>query len=79
MTFHRRSPPEESAGGVLRTDDGWSDAAGGEGRLTDTDGEEAKGKIKRERKRANCRGQGTLVNIGGGEKGRRGTRTIIGR
>ena len=45
---------------------------GGGGRLTDTDGEEAKGKIKRDRKRANYRGQRTRVNLGGGEKGRGG-------
>ena len=34
---------------------------------------------KKESKRANCRGQGTRDNLGGGEKGRGGTRTIIGR
>ena len=45
--------------------------------MTDTDGEEAKGKRKIDMKRANCRGQGTRVNLGGGEKGRGGTRTII--
>ena len=72
------SPPEESAEGVRRTDDGCSDAAGRGGRLTDMDGEEAKGKRKRERKQANCMGQGTWVNLGGEEKGRGGgTRTII--
>ena len=49
----------------------------GDGRLTDMDGEETKG--KRERKRANCSGQGTQVNLGGGEKGRGGNRTIMGR
>ena len=50
---------------------------GGGGRLTDMDGEEAKGNIKRERKRAKFRGQGTQANLGGGEKGRGGTRTFI--
>ena len=70
---------EDSAGGVLRMDDGSPDAAGGDSRLTDTDREEAKGKIKRERKRANCSGKGTRVNPGGGDKGRGGGRTIIGR
>ena len=71
------SPSEESAGGVRRTDDGCSDAAGGGGRLTNTDGVEAKGKIKKESKQANCRGKGTRVNLGGGEKGRGGAITII--
>ena len=69
------SPPEESAGWTT----GDQTLLGGGGRLTDTDGEEAKGKRKRERKRVNCRGQGTQVNLGGGDKGRGGTITIIGR
>ena len=41
-----RRPPEESAGGVHRTYDGESDAAGG--RLNDMDREEAKGKEREE-------------------------------
>ena len=56
--------------GTHRTDDGESNAAGeGEGgRLNDTDGEEAK---DTERKRANCRGQGTRENQRGGGEGKR--------
>ena len=38
---------------------------GGLRRLNDTNGEEAKDK---ERKRANCREQGTLENLGGGKR-----------
>ena len=38
---------------------------------------ERRQKEKKERKGANCRGQGTRENLGGGEKGRGGTRTII--
>ena len=59
------SLPEESAGGVRRTDDGWPDAAGGDGQLTDTDREEVKGE-KIERKQANCSGKGTRLNLGRG-------------
>ena len=40
---------------------------------------ESRQRENKERKRANCRGQGTRENLGGGEKGRGGTRTIIGR
>ena len=64
-------PPEEATGGTHRTDDGESNAAGEGGRggrLNDTDGEEAK---DTERKRANCRGQGTRETQGGGKKGKR--------
>ena len=43
-----RRLPEESPGGVHRTDDRESDAAGGGGRLNETDGEEAKGKERKE-------------------------------
>ena len=59
-------PPEEATGGTHRTDDRKSDAAGG-GATNDTDGEEAK---DTERKRANCRGQGTRENQGRGGKGK---------
>ena len=38
----------QSAGGVRRTDDGWPDAAWRDGWLTDTDGEETKGKNREE-------------------------------
>ena len=55
---HRRSPPEESIGRTT----GNQTLLGGWG-LNDTDGEEAK---EKERKRANCRGQGIRENLGGG-------------
>ena len=69
MIFLR--PPEEATGGTYRTDDRESNAAGeeGGGRLNDTDGEEAK---DTERKRANCTGEGTRENQGGGKKGEKG-------
>ena len=58
----RRSPPDGRRGTQT--------LLGGEGRLNDTDGEEAK--EKKERKRANCRGQRIRENLGGGGEGRRG-------
>ena len=49
-------PPEESAGGIRWTDDGCSDAAGGGGRLTDTDREEAKVKKKKREETGEMKG-----------------------
>ena len=40
---------------------------------------ESRQRENKERNWTNCRGQGTRENLGGGEKGRGGTRTIIGQ
>ena len=63
-----------SSGGLLRwTQTNQQPVPGG--RLNETDGEEAK---DTERKRANCRGQGTRETQGGGKKGKREERETGG-